>query len=135
MKKYLPFIVGVLLVAIDQIVKWWVEKNPSFLYLNRNFIFGMGENWDLFFWIAMILILVLAFITFFDKKTFYWPFCLMLAGAVSNLLDRLTKGGVIDYFKINFHLNLNFNIADILLIFGLIFYFLEAYKENGKISR
>jgi len=132
MKKYLPFLLGLLLIIIDQIIKWWVINNPSFLYINPGFIFGLGSNYDLFFWILMTIILILAFFVSKKEKKYYWVFCIMLSGAISNLIDRFFRGGVIDYFKIDFGYQLIFNFADVLLVTGLIIYIYQSLKQDGK---
>lgn len=129
MKKFLPYLLGLLLIVIDQLVKWWVLSHSSFVIKNPGFIFGYGPNLDLFFWVALFLILILFLFTIKKTKSVY-SVTIMLAGASSNLLDRLTKGGVVDYLKIRIFPDLVFNLADIILISGVIIYVWQNWRDN-----
>jgi len=52
------------------------------------------------------------------KKTFYiFSFCLIIAGALSNFIDRLFFGAVLDYFKIYTSV---FNLADLAILAGVL---------------
>lgn len=103
---------------------------------NRGAAFGMLQEKQIFFF--LIGILVLAAIAYMiwrmpdDKKYRPLAVCLMLvgAGAVGNMIDRVTQGYVVDflYFKlINFPI---FNVADcyvtvaaFLLVLLVMFYY------------
>jgi signal peptidase II len=52
-----------------------------------------------------------------DAKT-TWALSLLLAGALSNLIDRFFRGGILDFIRIyNFPI---FNLADIFIVVGVI---------------
>lgn len=59
---------------------------------------------------------------------------MMLGGAGSNVYERLTNGGVTDYFKLDIGIkklkNIIFNIGDFLIIFGSILTVLGFSKKN-----
>jgi signal peptidase II len=153
-KKSLSFLAAIpLLVALDQIVKYWVLKVlkphgpipliPGVLELsyveNRGAAFGILQNKQWFF--VVITVLVLAGMLWIypripDKGRFL-PFRLVtifiVSGALGNMIDRLTRGYVVDfiYFKlINFPV---FNVADIYVTcsaFTLAFLLVFFYKEE-----
>ncbi len=54
---------------------------------------------------------------------------MILAGAVSNLLDRLTLGYVRDFIDLN--LGFTFNVADIFIVLGLLALFLINNQEQA----
>lgn len=62
---------------------------------------------------------------------------LVLAGGISNLIDRLFRGYVIDYIDINnlFKFPI-FNIADIFVVLGIaiiiIYILAKEYKKTGE---
>jgi len=118
MKKYFPYSLILILILLDQLIKVIILKYSSWAIINPNYIFGFGVNGGLFFLLAAILILILGIIKL-EKTANIYPFGLMLGGALSNLIDRLFRGGVIDYFNIGL---IKFNLADIFLIAGVILY-------------
>ncbi|MFA4872723.1 MAG: signal peptidase II [Patescibacteria group bacterium] len=58
------------------------------------------------------------------------PYLLILAGAVSNIIDRPLSGGVIDYFFLP-PLGLYFNIADVMIVGGIL---LLIFNKDEKIT-
>jgi signal peptidase II len=125
-KKIFPYLLGALLLLLDQVVKWWTLKYYSFVLINKDYLFGLGQSWQIILYLVIISVLVLILIT--AKKTnYHYAFTLMIAGAVSNLIDRIIRGGVVDNLKFG---SLSFNLADILLISGVIVYVWQTRKEN-----
>lgn len=131
MKKMLPYLLMVLLIVIDQIVKWQILSHSLFVKLNSEFIFGLGKNWDLFLWISCILIVILFLFTIKKPALQTYNLFIILAAALSNLIDRIFRGGVVDYWHINyFHTEIFFNLADVLLVLGVFIYAWQVGKEN-----
>ena len=86
-------------------------------------------------------ILVLALAIYFLVKQFEKMnlptkivLCMILGGGISNLIDRIFRGYVIDFIKVEFIKFPVFNIADILVVLGwIIFVFLTIrYALDGK---
>lgn len=154
MKRCLSFLTGVaVLVALDQIVKLWVRKTLmphgpiplipgvlEFYYVeNRGAAFGIMQNRQWFFLIITIIILAVILWVYprIPDRRRYLPLRLVAlfitAGALGNMIDRMTRGYVVDfiYFKlINFPV---FNLADIYVTcsaFALAFLLLFYYKEE-----
>jgi signal peptidase II len=61
-----------------------------------------------------------------------WLF-IMLLGAVSNLFDRYNVGGVIDYLDLKYFTV--FNLADVMIIVGILGVFWLFHKERAIESR
>lgn len=136
-KRYMKMsiIVGIL-VLIDQVIKAIVGYFngkiiiQNFLKLtvveNMGGAFGIVSNSP--FFLILISTLVLGIIIKFiisqkdriDNKTLI-SLSLVLAGGLSNLIDRIYKGFVLDYIDIRDFINFPvFNIADIYVTIGVI---------------
>lgn len=121
------------LIAIDQAVKWWVLNHGLFTKLNSGFIFGLGQNWDLFFWISCIVIIILFLMTMQRPGVQIYNLFIILAAALSNLIDRIFRGGVIDYWQMHyFSVEIFFNLADVLLIIGVFIYAWQVGQEHNN---
>ena len=58
------------------------------------------------------------------------PYSLILAGALSNIFDRMQYGAVIDYFAVPL-IGLFFNLADVMICAGIL---LLLFRRGGTIS-
>ena len=105
------------------------------IIINDNFIFGMlGSNFlaiAISAIIAPILIYLVTrrgLIAKYNKSVSYLSLTiiLILIGLISNILDRLIYGGVVDYINF-FGLNW-FNLADVLIVLStiIIFYYMDT---------
>lgn len=148
-------IICIILLVVDQFTKVIIIKNNINVTLISNILtiqtvqntggaFGVGEGNTGMFIITNLVVLglIIRFIylqkDFMDKATLYTLF-IILAGGFGNLIDRISRGYVIDFInifpKINFP---KFNFADIYITVGwlvLAFIFaLYTYKEikNSK---
>ncbi|MCK4904979.1 signal peptidase II [bacterium] len=103
---------------------------------NPGIAFGLFQNCGRFFIIpASIVILFILFFylrTNYKKTLFSWGLIFILAGAISNLIDRIIYGFVIDYLLLN-KFPYSFNIADssILLGVGLIIINISKCKNQN----
>lgn len=137
MKKNIILIMS--LVLIDQIVKMLVVQfiAPtggitlingvlSLTYLeNKGAAFGLwNSRWLL---IGVNIVIIFVIIKLLRSKTYDFTkqmktaYSLILAGGITNLIDRLFRGFVIDYIDINelFYYPV-FNLADICIIVGIL---------------
>lgn len=146
------FIIVLILVIIDQGTKFaFVNKNidviPNVLRFNtvqnRGGAFGVGQNSTFSFIVANIIVLgiILKFISMqakqLDKKTIF-ALSLVLGGGVSNLIDRLFKGYVVDFIDINGLFNFpNFNLADVYVVIGFILLalFFAMFANNVRMGK
>lgn len=108
---------------------------------NRGVAFGMfsGQRW-------MILILtgaIIGVLIYYYKKLpagreYRWVRCalvMVMSGAVGNLIDRIFRGYVIDFFEFTFVKWYVFNVADIYVVLGvlwLLFLMLFVIKDEPK---
>ncbi|MDA3815474.1 MAG: signal peptidase II [Patescibacteria group bacterium] len=122
------------LLVADQIVKNLSVKNTlpemgGFLvnYCNPNIAWSIPIN-NTFFWFTWIFIIIL--IVYSLKKSFNLPLLFVLFGAISNIIDRITTGCVIDYIKIlQFPA---FNIADAMITIGIFVFIIQDLLKNKK---
>lgn len=83
--------------------------------------------------ISLIMAILIVYAAVLIKKYKYNQAFLLLAvilGAASNLFDRLRYGFVIDYFDLKYFTV--FNLADILIVFGLLFVFTNKVPNNAQ---
>ena len=155
MKKKNIFIIIILIVILDQIIKFSICKNipngstVSFIgnivslthVQNTGGAYSLGKNNTsiiIFINIIIMGILLIYFIKNFNKlkNIIKISFTLILSGGIGNLLDRIFRGYVIDYIDINnlFEFPI-FNLADIAVVIGIfitIFYILEDSLEKQE---
>ena len=101
---------------------------------NKGIAFGLFAERasSIFVWISYICIIIIVFILAFYKKFFYKAkstqifLSLILAGAVSNLIDRLRFGFVVDF--LDFRIWPVFNIADIAITIGTALLVFQMFK-------
>jgi signal peptidase II len=109
------------------------------LVFNRGISWGMfhSENAVFFMMLTLLIIGIIGVLTlytyrrFLEKKAIYAELA-VLAGAISNVIDRMVYGGVIDFI----HLHIGswswpiFNIADITIVLGICWILWEHYNES-----
>ena len=144
----------VLLIVLDQLVKWTIVSNiklgevkgfiPSIMSLtylqNTGAAFSILENQQWFFTIITLLVIGGA-IWYLIKniKGSFWlisGLTLIIAGGLGNFIDRLRQGFVVDMFQVDFINFAVFNVADTYLTFGVLIMLLVIIKEetNGSES-
>lgn len=117
------------LIIFDRLTKWFISKNPDLyqnkfveleLFKNQNLFFISLNQKVLYFLIGAVLLLLL-FLFFKTRNNFLRAgFSLVILGGLSNLFDRIYFGYVIDWLRI-FILPISvFNIADLMIISGVI---------------
>ncbi len=126
--------------ALDRLTKW-LAFNKKFS-LPENFLFslfkikfqknttilGLEISRSLLLLVITIIIIALFFLLIrnYQKKEFFLILILtlILIGALSNLIDRLIYGGVIDF--INFSSS-TFNLADCFIVSGVSFWAIKEF--------
>lgn len=140
MSKNKSLIIIFLIVIIDQLTKFiMIDKKisviPNFLELNytqnTGMAFSLANN---YLWIITILniiiIGVLIYVLIRCENHMKVPITLIISGATSNLIDRILRGYVIDFIKVNLFDFPTFNIADILIVIGIILLILRILKNS-----
>lgn len=121
MKKLSPLIklsaIFLFLVLVDQLTKLVFPIT----HVNRGISFGLVSGLDP--WLLVVLLVGVWFtIEFFSKTQFFLKRLMsifFLAGAASNLLDRLFFGGVRDWWQWPIF-NFSNNLADVWITTGLL---------------
>jgi len=140
------FLVSLSIVLLDQITKFFIRNSMSIgesIPVIKNifhitYVTNVGASFGimqgkitLLIWLSIIVIGIILF--YYDKiqekKSLQIFFGLILGGTLSNLIDRLLFGFVIDFF--DFRIWPVFNIGDSCICIGMVFlmiYFIR--KEN-----
>lgn len=147
-------IVAVLVIIVDQWVKYWVAGAISLESTGETFIPGIISLVNLHndgaafsflsgggariyfiiltgvFTVAVILALATRFIS---GRVARWSIVLVTAGGLSNCIDRVIYGYVQDMFKLELFNFPVFNVADIFItVFCLIFVFAIIFERDKK---
>jgi signal peptidase II len=129
-KIFLPL----LIIVVDQAFKYGArqgfltETEHFFSFLSIcNPLLSWGIPLEGFlFWIGWMLAffgLIFLIVNFSNN----WSLFLVIGGAVSNFLDRIFLGCVVDYFKIGaFPI---FNLADVFVVGGVLFFVFKLIKK------
>jgi len=134
-----------LFLLTDQFLKWqaihnWTKPNLIFPYfgwqvfLNKNAAFGLPIANGLVIALTIPIALLIGYVFFQElKKEYFSPilllaWSLLLAGGISNLIDRIFYGQVIDYFLIGTAI---INIGDIMIATGLGLFLLSLRAKRG----
>lgn len=78
-------------------------------------------------------ILFYVFYLFLDKKlrwSIFFPLTILLFGAISNFIDRVKYGYVIDYLSCRYFTV--FNLADVLIVSVVFWFLLKSLKNKEK---
>ena len=136
----LPIIAVIVLIILDQGTKFWalaslkpihnmtlVEGFMDLTFVeNRGVAFGMfsGQRWFILLLTGVIAVGLVWFYVTMPKKKEYFPLrvslVLVLSGAIGNIIDRLFRGYVVDFFEFTFFEWPVFNVADIYVVCGVI---------------
>lgn len=138
------YLKSIIIIIFDQLIKVLIQSQlhifdeivmiPHFFSIfyvkNTGAAFSILENNT--FLLIMISILFLVFIDSYIKKEKLanlskLSFGIMIGGVCGNLIDRLLRGGVIDYlsFEIFTYQFPVFNLADIAIVIGVLLFLIS----------
>jgi signal peptidase II len=148
MKKKIvtTFLIFISIFIIDQVVKYcfvnfdWDVDGP---YMSLQLAYNYGVAFSMFSFLAeylkyIQLTLVLGGLIYLYKNKevfleYYFPISLLLAGGLSNILDRFTYGGVVDYFYWHYGFQFAiFNLADVIIDLAVVIIIYKQIKEARK---
>lgn len=145
-------IVGLLVIILDQAVKFWVSDTlfgtdvvrfiPGVLSLvnvhndGAAFSFLSGQGARIYFIVAtgiFVILVIIALATNFIRGKFSrWCLVLVAAGGLGNMIDRVIYGYVQDMFKVELFNFAIFNVADVFITLGAIFFALSMFFEKPE---
>lgn len=132
-------------VAIDRLLKITALNNffnPPVKLITGIFQLNLSRNSNIAFslplggvWLEVIisliiLILIYYFIILLSKKNYIKASCFLfiIFGAISNLVDRLKYGYVVDYFYLKSFTV--FNLADVMIVIGVACLLFKILKKK-----
>ena len=141
-------IITIIAILLDQIIKIIISSkvfNSSILVIphvlkltyiqNTGADFGIGSNSTSMFVAVNLVIIGLIIYFIFSKKEeisklILIALHLIVAGGISNLIDRIIRGFVIDYIDISLLIRYPvFNLADIFIVVGCIIIAISLIKD------
>ena len=147
-----------LLLAADQLSKWWIEQQMPFFHMvvidgffnlvkahNFGVAFSMFADWNhawrttLLLGVTIGIALVVALWWWKERKNKgieSWLFVLIMVGATGNIWDRLTLGYVVDF--IDWYVVMGghayhwpaFNIADSCISIAVVLLLISTFKKS-----
>lgn len=139
-KRVSVYLWVIVLVLVDQVAKLGVTNNMkdksitiikgilSFTYCeNKGVAFSFG-NGHVSLFIVVNLIIIVGLTVYYEKNKSEFKgviskifFTMVIAGGVSNLIDRIVRGFVIDFIDVGELFNFAiFNVADVFIVVGII---------------
>ena len=146
-------ILGAVLLAGDQILKYWVVTHlavgesapflPGFMQLTR--LHNYGAAWSSLSGRTVLLVVFTAVLLaavallLIQKVVRHWTgitaCTLILSGGIGNIIDRIVHGYVVDMFDLQLFSYPVFNLADCCVVVGAILggiYYLFLYEKYDK---
>ena len=142
-------ILTLVLVVLDQLVKYWVVAHIA-LNASRPLVLNLlaltnlhndGAAWSIlegqqwFFTVVTILAIVVIGYLFYrwrHQAALLWPLTLILAGTIGNFIDRVQNGYVVDMFELLFVNFPVFNVADCCLTIGVVWLLIIFIREEEE---
>ena len=145
-KEYYFLVLSLIICFFDQITKYYINLNIKSL-LNKNFILFSLENvknygaafnilsGNRLLLASISIIFSLALIYYISKKNNtrtieLYSYSFILGGTLGNGIDRIIKGYVTDFISLNFINFPVFNIADISINVGFLFFIYSLIKNK-----
>jgi len=142
-------LVTLALFTADRILKFWFSNNPAFsrdfidnflsfrFEVNSGIAFGVRIDRILLLFLVISIIFVLFGLLFRayreSRPLDVFSVTLIVVGAISNLIDRLRFGFVVDYINVPFFTV--FNLADVMITVGVFFLAVGLFsnkKNSGQ---
>lgn len=143
------FLISILFL-VDRLTKWFAFQISDIglflisqkfcglkLYKNFNLVFNIKIYPPFFYFLVcvIILILLLFLIKNYRKRNFFliFSFSLVLIGAISNLIDRVMWGYVVDFlFFFDYSI---FNLSDVYIVTGIGLIFIYELRHSKKVVK
>ena len=149
-------ILGAVLVAADQLIKFWAVENllpvgtMDFIRFGDLEILGLrytentgaafssfsGARWFLAGFVSVMLAVLIIFTVRYKYKrpVFLISSVMVISGGLGNLIDRVRMGYVVDYLDVKLFNFAIFNFADICVVLGAIFMLMFVLFAEPKLE-
>ncbi len=149
-------ILGIILVAADQLIKFWAinelkpVKSMNFIRIGNIDIMDLryvqnegaafssfsGARW---FLVSLVIVMLIGLVVFVIKYKYKHPFfmisaVMVMSGGIGNLIDRVRFGYVVDYLDVKLFDFAVFNFADICVVLGALFLLIFLFWIEPKIA-
>jgi signal peptidase II len=121
-------ILAAAIILADRLTKIFAQG----VEINKGAAFGILQGQTILFIIISLLIILMIFL-FYRKagRTMQIALALILAGTISNAIDRIFLGYVIDFIRIPFISNSSsFNLADISNVTGAVILLVSLFRKK-----
>jgi len=145
-----PILLSSIIFVLDRLTKYYVlracpQQSVINQFVSIQPLFNRGISWGIFntttSWVFVvissliaIITAILAFYTYVRWRQGFWVGgeCLVLAGSLSNIVDRIIYHGVLDFILLSFNAWSwpVFNIADMAIVIGVGIMIIQGYKER-----
>ena len=142
----LAITIFIVVFIIDQVVKFgfanlnWNLDGP---YMSLNLAYNYGVAFSMFSflehnlkYIQLAIVLIATLYLFKNQsvfKEYYLPIALLYSGGLSNILDRFTYGGVVDYFYWHYGFEFAiFNIADVMIDLAVVIIIYKQIRQSRE---
>ena len=145
-KLKIAITIFIIVFIIDQVVKFGFARlnwdvDGSYMSLKLAYNYGVAFSMFSFLehnlkFIQLAIVLIATIYLYKNKnvfKEYYLPIALLYAGGLSNILDRFTYGGVVDYFYWHYLFEFAiFNIADVIIDLGVVIIIYKQIRESRE---
>lgn len=129
LKHKLFLVLAFFLIFGDQFSKYIIRSQGGFYLCNKGIAFGIIlPSWLTFIIITAIISFISLSILKYKFQAINLSTILIFSGTISNLIDRLRYGCVIDF--IDLKIWPIFNLADSLIFFGSLFLIKKIINKN-----
>lgn len=138
-----------MVVILDRVTKMFAlglaQEQHVLPVLSFDLVYNRGVSWGLFhgigqWWLSIVFILSTLFIVgvlgwyAYDRikqKKYIFGEIMIIAGALSNALDRGLYGAVVDFIQVHYHEYYFpvFNVADIAIVLGVALMLFSVWDE------
>lgn len=137
------YLILLALFSLDRLSKYYILSQAAALSPGGFLVLEFNQNIAWFWtwpsdWLYLVLSAVIVVLFYFwlqalKKNSFLiWPWAFIIIGAISNLLDRIQRGAVVDF--INFFGLTVINLSDVYIFLGVAYLLLDEFRKNKKIK-
>ncbi len=127
-------VIGLLIIFADQVMKYLIRQYDGFYICNSGIAFGISIPSYIRWSLTGIMFLGLYFLmkksANYGVRAYKLGVIFILSGAVSNIIDRLFFGCVIDFIDIKIFNYPMFNVADIFIFIGASYIFIKGVLQK-----